>query len=192
MGTTIKDHFDRMREYRGDLKKDTAHYNINGLKELKKQLDKMSKDLGVLIADKEAKQPQKEYYSVEEAAKFWGVSKQNVYNKIKTGEIKAVKNGRNVRIEKKELNNYFKIFVNANDNISLIICKRTHEIFDDKNILLSSFKANSYYKLIYLGQFVIKLFDIENKKIIVISTKHYNEEFRLANETEMAAYIYKM
>lgn len=192
MGTTIKDHFDRICDYNGDLKKDTGHYNVNGLKKFKKQLDRISKDVGVLIADKESKQPQKEYYTVEEASKYWGVSKQTIYNKIKSGEIKPLRNGRNVRIPKEGLKNYFKFSLNNDYNKSLIICKRTHDIFDDKNILVTSSKVNSYYSLVYLGRFVVKLFDIKNKEMILISYEHYNKEFKLADEFEISVFIHNM
>lgn len=192
MGTTNKELFEKISVYKGDLKKDTSGFTINGLKDFKRKLDKISRDVGVLIVDKEAKQPQKEYYTVEEAAVFWGVSNKKVYDKIKTGEVKSVRNGRNVRIEKKELNSFYKFIDNNIDNNSFIICKNTHEVFDDENVLPTTFKAYTFYKLIYLSQFVVKLFDIENKKIIVIGIENYNEEFRFADETEILAYKYKI
>lgn len=192
MGSSKKELFEKIRDYNGDLIKDTNGFTIKGLKDFKKKLDKISRDVGVLIAQKNVEQTINEYYTVDEAAKFWKVSKQKVYDKIKKGEIKSVRNGGNVRIEKKELNNFYKFNNKTSDNNSLIICKRTHEVFDDENVLLSSFKAYTFYKLIYLGQFVVKLFDIENKKIIVISIELYNEEFRFADETEIVAYKYKV
>lgn len=47
----------------------------------------------------------KEFISTIELAKILGVSRVTVFNKIKKGEIKAVKVGRNFVIKKKDLNN---------------------------------------------------------------------------------------
>jgi len=48
------------------------------------------------------------YISTSEAAKLLGVSRITVFNKIKKGEIKAQKIGRNFVIDKSELENILK------------------------------------------------------------------------------------
>lgn len=45
----------------------------------------------------------KDYISTTEAAKILGISRIAVFNKVKSGEIKATKVGRNYVIDKKDL-----------------------------------------------------------------------------------------
>ncbi|PIY97159.1 MAG: hypothetical protein COY66_00945 [Candidatus Kerfeldbacteria bacterium CG_4_10_14_0_8_um_filter_42_10] len=47
--------------------------------------------------------PDKQYYSTSEAAKILGVSRIAVFNRIKKGQLKAAKFGRNYLIEKDQL-----------------------------------------------------------------------------------------
>lgn len=49
------------------------------------------------------KRAEREYISIPQLAKFLGLSRITVFNKVKKGEIKAVKIGRNYAINKKYL-----------------------------------------------------------------------------------------
>ena len=50
---------------------------------------------------------EKEFLSTTELAKMLGISRIAVFKKIKKGEIKAIKVGRNFIIDKKDLGNIF-------------------------------------------------------------------------------------
>ncbi len=190
MGTTIYDIFDGIYDYNGDLNKDLKHYSNEGKKNLVEQLEKIAKDARELIRNEESKYPDEELYTIEEAAKYWRVSKQTVYNKIKSGEIKSVKNGRNIRISRNDLGKYFHFSINDIKNV--IICKRNHELKDENNNLIYSFKSNSFYNLVYSGEFIVILYDLETENKIIIRSEHFKKEFRQANEIERDANKYNM
>ncbi|TSC90884.1 MAG: hypothetical protein CEN92_353 [Candidatus Berkelbacteria bacterium Licking1014_96] len=61
----------------------------------------------------------KKFYSVPEVAKILGVSRIAIFKKIKKGEIKAERIGRNYAIESSELARIFGKKINAQDKKEL-------------------------------------------------------------------------
>ncbi len=57
----------------------------------------------------------KDYFTVKELADIMGISRIAVWNKIKSGKIKADKIGRNYIIKKKDLDGLFKIGLSKED-----------------------------------------------------------------------------
>jgi excisionase family DNA binding protein len=192
MGATNKDIFERISVYNGDLKKDLKDFTKNGKRKLKDQIGKLYNDISIIVYSDDDILTGREYFSVSDAAKYWGKSTQTVYKEIKSGKIEVVKDkdGKTIRIPKKVLTGYFKLMNKSYS--TLVICRNEHELRDESNNVIYTFELYSYYNLVYSGKFIVILFDLKNKNKIVISTKHYNKEFKLADKTQIAAYIYNM
>lgn len=71
----------------------------------------------------------KEFYSVPEVAKILGVSRIAIFKKIKKGEIKAERIGRNYAIESSELAHIFGKKISAQDKKELD--KAIRKVFKD-------------------------------------------------------------
>jgi excisionase family DNA binding protein len=57
----------------------------------------------------------KDFFSTAELAKVLGISRVAVFNRIKKGQIKAIKIGRSFVIAKKDLENILSIGISEND-----------------------------------------------------------------------------
>lgn len=188
MGTTMKEVFERISNYSGDLQKDTNGFDKKGKKKLKDQLGKLYNEVSIIIYSEEDFLTGKEYFSVSAAADYWGVSTQKVYSEIKSGKIKTVKDrdGKTIRIPKKELTGYFKLMYKSDS--TLVICTNEHELKDESNNVIYSFKSYSFYNLVYSGEFIVTLFDLKNENKLIISADVFKKKFRHANDMEISAY----
>lgn len=187
MGTTIKDVFERISDYNGDLQKDLGHFTKKGKRKLKDQFGKLYNDISIIVYNDDDILNGREYFSVADAAKYWGKSTQTVYKEIKSGKIRVVKDkdGETIRIPKKELTGYFKLMDKSYS--TLVICRNEHELKDENNNVIYSFKS-LYYNLVYSGEFIVTLFDLKNENKLIISAEHYKKQFRIANYIEKVAY----
>ena len=79
----------------------------------------------------------REFLSTVELAKILGISRVAVFKKIKSGEIKATKVGRNFVIQRKDLGNIFGKVLNKEDKqeIEAAVKKTVHEYGETLRLL---------------------------------------------------------
>jgi len=71
----------------------------------------------------------KQYFTTNELAKIFGVSRVTIFDKIKKGQIKAEKMGRNYIIFKKDIDNIFTEILN--DKLKMKINKAIDKVIKD-------------------------------------------------------------
>jgi hypothetical protein len=182
---------DRIRKYQGDLEADLKFLIRKDKIELKVQLEKLLKDISLILYFEDDGLKGKQLFTVKEAAEYWGLSESGVRKDIKAGKVKTKKDtNNNIRISKSELVGRFMSFNLSTDN--LVICTQDRELKDENGDVTYKFKSHTFYRLVYSGEFIMVLFALKEKIHVITGKDRYNSDFRLANDEEKDAIIYNL
>jgi len=179
---------EKVNSLSGALVKDFYKLNQEQIDKLVSEIDKMrdSIEKGTVFKDSAVAKPSKMLTSKEVEERFH-ISRQTIYNNIKSGKLKSYKIGGVHRFRYEDL-----IKLHLTQNYPKALCITNAICCDKRTDKISAFRKDMYYEIIRENKIWVYLFNEKWDGAIRMGKKQFRKNFRIKGDLEFDVNDYRI